>query len=117
VGGWIDLSLPEMKVRGSAEFVSIAACPPVESGAGHVIIGTFTHVGHDLVVVHVTGLADSIEVTSPHPFWSMDRATWVSAGNLQPGEHLATEHGTATVQFVAPEPGEQRVYSIKVETV
>jgi hypothetical protein len=54
-------------------------------------------------------------VTYPHPFWSLDRGDWVPAGELRPGERLATRTGTATVERLAPDAAWQRVYNLEVE--
>ncbi len=58
---------------------------------------------------------DSIGVTANHPFWSVDRAEFVQAGELTIGERLQTLAGdTVWVQQKLPRPGPEPVYNLEV---
>jgi hypothetical protein len=58
---------------------------------------------------------DSIGVTANHPFWSVDRAEFVQAGELQIGERLQTLAGDIHwVQQKLPRPGPEPVYNLEV---
>ncbi len=58
---------------------------------------------------------DSIGVTANHPFWSVDRAEFVQAGELQIGERLQTLAGDIHwVQQKLPRPGPEAVYNLEV---
>ncbi|MBL8856562.1 MAG: hypothetical protein JNK57_21545 [Planctomycetaceae bacterium] len=58
---------------------------------------------------------DSIGVTANHPFWSVDRAEFVQAGELQVGERLQTLTGDIHwVQQKLPRPGPEAVYNLEV---
>ncbi|MDP1563049.1 MAG: polymorphic toxin-type HINT domain-containing protein [Pirellulaceae bacterium] len=54
-------------------------------------------------------------VTANHPFWSVDRAEFVQAGELTIGERLQTLAGdTLWVQQKLPRPGPEPVYNLEV---
>lgn len=112
--GWVYLSLPELGVSGQAEVLNISACPPIEAGAGRVVLSTFTYVSNEIIELHLNN-GDSLRATEGHPMWSLDRGDWVSVGELEPGETVATEAGVATISSVTPVLGEHRVYNIDVE--
>ncbi|MDP1562026.1 MAG: polymorphic toxin-type HINT domain-containing protein [Pirellulaceae bacterium] len=58
---------------------------------------------------------ESIGVTFNHPFWSIDRAEFVQAGELTIGERLQTLAGdTVWVQQKLPRPGPEPVYNLEV---
>jgi RHS repeat-associated protein len=51
----------------------------------------------DLKVKTADGSEATLHTTQHHPFWSETRHQWVDAAQLQPGEHLRTTGGQATV--------------------
>ena len=114
-GRWIDLSLPELGVSGMAQVLGIGPCPPIESGYGRVVLGTFTSVSSDVYELKLAGQDEAIGVTYGHPIWSLDRGDWIAAGALRPGERLATAAGEAVVEDVIAQPAERRVYNLSVE--
>ena len=91
----MDIAVPECGIDGRAEILAIEPCPPISSGPGHVVTGTFRHQSAAVVDVHVSGLAAPIGTTANHPFWSEDRQTFVRADALLPGERLRTLTGCA----------------------
>ena len=115
VGRWINFSVPELRISGMAEVTGIDACPPIESGYGRVVLGTFTSVSSDVYELKLAGQDEAIGVTYGHPIWSLDRGDWIAAGALRPGERLATAAGAAVVESVTVLPGERRVYNLSVE--
>jgi len=98
-----------------AQVTGIGQCPPIESGYGRVVLGTFTSVSSDVYELKLAGRDDPIGVTSGHPIWSLDRGDWIAAGALRPGERLATAAGAAVVESIIAQPGERRVYNLQVE--
>ena len=114
-GRWIDLSLPELQISGMAQVTGIGPCPPIESGYGRVVLGTFTSVSSNVYELKLSGQDEAIGVTYGHPIWSLDRGAWIAAGALRPGERLATAAGAAVVESVTVLPGERRVYNLSVE--
>jgi Pretoxin HINT domain len=115
-GTFINLSLPELGISGPAQVISIGACPPIEAGAGRVVLGTFEHVSDDVVDVNLAGESQPLQVTAGHMLWSLDRDGWVEAGDLQAGEQLAGENGPVTVQSVTRDSQSMEVYNLDVET-
>ena len=115
VGRWINFSVPELRISGMAEVTGIDACPPIESGYGRVVLGTFTSVSSDVYELKLAGQDEAIGVTYGHPIWSLDRGDWIAAGALRPGERLATAAGAAVVESVTAQRGERRVYNLSVE--
>ncbi len=115
-GNLVNLSLPELGISGPAQVTSVGACPPIEAGAGRVILGTFEHVSNDVVDVNLVGESAPLQVTAGHKLWSLDRDGWVEAGDLKPGERLAGENGPVTVQSVTADANSVEVYNLDVET-
>jgi len=97
-GESVALRLPELGTEGEAEVLSIAPCPPIRAGAGHVVTGRFLHhSAHNMLDLRVEGEREPIGVTANHPFWSEDRQAFVPAGELKPGERLRTSDGVSCV--------------------
>jgi hypothetical protein len=92
--GWIHLVLPELGAVGPAEVLAIEPCPPLASGPGRTVTGTFAHSAADVLDLEIEGLDTPLGCTANHPFWSADRQDFVAAGSLTIGEHLRTESGT-----------------------
>ncbi|MBL8890218.1 MAG: hypothetical protein JNL67_09575 [Planctomycetaceae bacterium] len=127
----VELDLPELGISGPAWIVDLEPAPLVPAGPGQVVTATFKHASAnvlDLVLTNTppTNLSpspsalsssptDSIGVTANHPFWSVDRAEFVQAGELQIGERLQTRAGnTVWVQQKLPRPGPEPVYNLEV---
>jgi len=63
-----------------------------------------------------TSSPETIGVTGNHPFWSVDRAEFVQAGELTIGERLQTLGGDIRwVQPKLPRPGPTPVYNLEVQ--
>jgi hypothetical protein len=116
VGGTVALDMPEMGVSGAARVVAIGPCPPIGPSApgARPITGTFVTTRAPVIDLSIEGLAQPLGTTASHPFWSLDRAGWVAAGDLQPGEKLRTVAGSAAVRSVTPRPGTETVYNLEV---
>ena len=115
VGGTVEITVPECGIEGQAEVLAIGPCPPIQSGAGHVVTGTFRHGSVQTVEVKVEGLEKPIDCTPNHPFWSEDHHEFVRADALRPGEHLRTLKGLAQVVSVVPHAGPDAVYNLEVQ--
>lgn len=115
-GQTIDLDLAEMGAEGSAEVLSVSPCPPIQSGAGNVVTGTFAHRSSgDLINLHIAGEPEPIGVTRNHRFWSEDRQQFVEAGELEPDETLLTPSGaTTSVTAIAPRSADEAVFDLEV---
>jgi hypothetical protein len=93
VGSIIQLDLEEMGAHGPALVQSVSPAPPILSGDGEVITGTFSHSASNVIDLHVEGLSNPIGTTDNHPFWSEDRQKFIPARELKAGERLRTEDG------------------------
>ncbi|MBL8891049.1 MAG: hypothetical protein JNL67_13790 [Planctomycetaceae bacterium] len=138
LGMVVELDLPELGISGPAWIVDLEPAPLVPAGPGQVVTATFKHASAnvlDLVLTNTppmsfgssptahspspsalsTAPTDSIGVTANHPFWSVDRAEFVQAGELQIGERLQTLAGDIHwVQQKLPRPGPEPVYNLEV---
>ena len=109
------LELPEMGVVGWARVTDVDADVEIESGAGNIVTGVFAHTASSTLDLTVEGQTDPIGCTSNHPFWSVDRQEFVSAGELREGERLALYSGeTKRVVQKLPRPGPEVVYNLEV---
>jgi hypothetical protein len=97
IGHEIELHLAELGAEGPASITSIQPCPPIESDdhtGRRLVTSVFRHEAANVIDVAIGNLDQSIGVTANHPFWSEDRQSFVSAGNLRPGENLRKVDGT-----------------------
>ena len=79
VGGTVEITVPECGIEGQAEILAIGPCPPIRSGRGHVVTGTFRHASANVVDLSIKGLESPVGATGNHPFWSEDREELVRA--------------------------------------
>ena len=119
-GTEIHLSLPEMGLDGPALVESIDACPPIErdDGTGRMIVtGTMRHPASNILDVSITGMDEPLGVTDTHPIWSDTRQTFITAGQLQPGEHLRSETGVISqVTRITPRRGPPELtYNLEID--
>ncbi|MFN9197651.1 MAG: polymorphic toxin-type HINT domain-containing protein, partial [Planctomycetaceae bacterium] len=114
---WIHLALPELGAVGPAEVLAILPCPPLDSGPGRTVTGTFAHAAADVLDLEIEGLDTPLGCTANHPFWSEDRQDFVPAGSLTIGEHLRTESGTLRqVTRITPRRGPPvAVFNLEVD--
>jgi hypothetical protein len=113
----IHLALPELGAVGPAEVLAIEPCPPLASGPGRTVTGTFAHSAADVLDLEIEGLDTRLGCTANHPFWSEDRQDFVPAGSLTIGEHLRTESGTLRqVTRITPRRGPPvAVFNLEVD--
>ncbi|MDR2441569.1 MAG: hypothetical protein LBE12_19580 [Planctomycetaceae bacterium] len=115
IGTTIFLDLPELGAQGLAKVLNIEPCPPIKSGKGNVITGTFHHEAANTIDLYVEGLSKPIGCTDNHPFWSVTRNEFIEAGKLLPGEELHLYSGqTAKIIQILPRPGPEQVHNIEV---
>ncbi|MDZ4781099.1 MAG: hypothetical protein SGJ19_12670 [Planctomycetia bacterium] len=103
-GATIPIDLPEMGAIGEAEVIAIGPCPPIHSGEGAVVTGTFRHEtdGRNVVALRLEGQEKPTGVTNNHRYWSVDRQDYVEVGDLRPGEEIDTIDGHHCVESIAP---------------
>ncbi|VTS04850.1 Uncharacterized protein OS=Planctomyces maris DSM 8797 GN=PM8797T_02084 PE=4 SV=1: PT-HINT [Tuwongella immobilis] len=126
VGQSMRLDLPEMGAEGDAIVTSIEACPEIAPGRGRLVVSRFRHSQGEVYDLRLVGSDGIIGVTAHHPLWSATRGAWVSAAELEPGEHLrgitqtadsGIGEGAGVVVAVASllPRGQEPVYNIEVE--
>ncbi|WP_169582870.1 polymorphic toxin-type HINT domain-containing protein [Microbacterium thalassium] len=99
----------------------LATDPTTGETSAQPVLATITGTGpKDLVTLTVTtdtGDTGKVTATAGHPFWVPDRAEWVDAGDLAPGDSLLTSVG-AWVQLTAVEHErrEQTVHNLTVKS-
>ena len=110
---WLDLA--EIGAVGEAEVLAVEPCPAITPGPGAVVTGRFVHEtdGSDVVSLRLEGQPEPIGATANHPFWSLDRAAFVEAGDLAPGERLDTPWGAVRVASVEASAREGLLYNIE----
>lgn len=113
-GETIHISLPEQGIDGPVRVVSIGACPPIKSGRGSVVTGTFTHVRGGILELYLDSLDQTVGVTENHLVYSLDREEFIPAGQIRLGERLRQLEGATRLMEIRRLPGEQRVYNIEV---
>ena len=137
VGSEIFLEMPELGAVGFARVIAIEPCPEVIDGPGRVVTATFRHQSAqvlDLAFAPVSGpnaetttvafntstdsppaSIFSLGVTSVHPFWSVDRAEFVPAGELRPLEQVLGIDGQHFhLTSITPRAGPETVYNFEV---
>ena len=98
---------------------SVEDCPEIAIGEGSVITGRFlTRQVDEIARVEIRGIDGTIETlqgTSVHPIWSLDHNDWVPLGELDEGECLQGQDGSAIVMFLCIVHRSIPVYNIEVQ--
>ena len=113
VGGEMPLVIDELGLDGTARVTHIGACA-IEEAPGCVVTGTISHLNHSVLRLHFAESDETLEPTTLHPLWSLDRGGWVHAGDLVVGERLRTQYGSVTIASIEPLPGAHRVYNFEI---
>ena len=115
--GSFFLELEEMGILGEAKVISVRGPPDIAEGPGRVVLSTMRYEGATVSALTFDAEKEPIVVTGSHPFYSLDRDTWISAGELQIGETVQTQYGKTALLARESLPGEHTVYNIEVEEV
>jgi hypothetical protein len=116
VGRTLDAYIPEFDVQGEFTVASISACPTPASGPGQLVTSRFIHENAEVWDLTLEGSPEPLGTTSSHPFWSVDRESFIPASDLQPGERLQLADGTTrAVQTLTKRRGRTTVYNIEVD--
>jgi hypothetical protein len=122
-GSSIWLEMPELHIHGDARVVCVGPIPEIYKVDDReispdvyerTITGTFVTTGARVHDLWIEGEMKAIGVTTSHPFFSEDRASWISASELRPGERLRALKGIVRVQEVKSRLGRETVYNIEV---
>ena len=116
VGETIFLDLEEMGAIGDADVVSIDPCPPIQPGNGNVITGRFIHQVDqgEVVELRFANQSEPTGVTKNHPYWSVDRDDFVTAGELREGETVDGLAGKTIVASITPSNYTGPVYNLEI---
>jgi hypothetical protein len=108
------LELPEMGAVGWAELLGVIECEKFQTGKGNLVTGTFCHLAPETINLEIENI-DPIGCTPNHPFWSVDRQDYISAGELVQNERVLLYNGeTKRVINKLSRPGPEFVYNIEV---
>jgi hypothetical protein len=111
---FVWLELPEMGAVGWAELLGVVELDQFTSGKGNLVTGTFCHLAPETIDLIVEDV-DPIGCTPNHPFWSVDRQDYISAGELVPNERVLLYNGeTKRVINKLSRPGPEFVYNLEV---
>jgi len=94
------LELYEFGAVGEARVLAVGRCPEIEPGTGTVVTGTFRYQADEnshVVNLRLEGETEPTGVTDNHPYWSVDRSTFVPVG-----ERVNTEFGTRRIASITP---------------
>lgn len=78
------------------------------------ITGKFIHKSHDVYDLYFNNQQAPVSVTGNHPFWSVDRNTWISAAALQTGEKVKAFKADCVVSNRLKKNGNHQVYNLEV---
>ncbi|TWT94541.1 hypothetical protein Pla52n_53620 [Stieleria varia] len=115
MGETITLTLSEMGIEGSAQVLGIEPCPSVSGGNGSLVTGRFLHSSGEVMELRLAGQAEPIGVTAIHPIYSVDRQSYVPAGELFPGETVATLSGETNVAAIHSTGHSQAVFNLEIQ--
>jgi hypothetical protein len=116
IGASIFLDEPKEAIQGFATVRAIRSCPPRERWLEKMQIGVYKPWPCRVGDLKIGSECKPIGVTPLHPFWCPDKNAWVSAGRLEPGDHVSTSRGLSVVEwYVMREVPEEAVYNLEVE--
>ncbi len=124
IGNIVSLSMPEAGISGNAVVTKLKPnffdtrfykqqykTPKTYRPA----TGWFIHQSSDTWDYYFEGEPEAIGATSLHPFYSLDRQTYIPAGKLKIGERVKTRKGTIT-KLIEKEKrsGTEPVYNLEI---
>ncbi len=91
------------------------ASAELEAAGYRRVIATVKHVTNTVVDLTIGG--DVTTATPDHPFWVVNRSTWIPASQLRSGDTLLKSDGSTIVveEISPPRHGEFTVYNLEVE--
>ena len=84
--GTFAINVQELDIEGQAAVLKILPCPPIQTGQGQVVTGTFCHSCDEFVELHIDGENAPITCTTGHPIWSERHQDFIDAAKLQAGD-------------------------------
>ena len=115
--GTFPVSVEELDIEGNAAVLKVLPCPPIASGAGQVVTGTFKHRCDSLVELYLEGALRPIVCTTGHPIWSEDRNSFVTAADLNQTEQIRlVGKKISTIANIAHLKNESLVFNFEVNS-
>jgi hypothetical protein len=111
----VEMGLPD-DLRG--EVLAVEDCPAIAPGPGRVVLTTVNHLNSYVLELTVEDGHDKQEKIRPtgfHKFYRPRDNQWVSAHDLQVGDHLQGQQGLLRVVATMRIAGVHRVYNLTVE--
>jgi len=104
----------ERNPNDSGFVVALQRMPEIARGPGRVVLSTFTH-RDQILTLRFEGQAEPLDMTPSHRIFSVERDTWIPAGELKAGDHVRTRNGKATVASIERDEI-TRVFDLEVES-
>lgn len=114
-GGRVFLDMPDMGVQGWADVLKAEAFVRSAGAGGRIVTGTFRHRSGRVIDLLLADEPVALGVTATHPFWSVDRAQWVSAAELRVRERVRSLEGEKVIVAIQPRQSASVVYNLEVE--
>lgn len=112
----VFMVLDEMGIQSDALVMAVEDCPAIEAGPGRLVLTTFTTHTDDLLELTLAEFDEPIYLTDEHLVYSDDRNDWVPADELDVGECVLTEEGSACVAAVQWRTGVFAIHNLEVDT-
>ena len=118
----VYLSLPEMGAEGDATVTELAHYRSIKNLEGEdddpdwaaaKVTGIFEHTAEATYKLSLSN-GETLGVTAPHPFYSLDRQCFVAAAELRVQERLLTQSGSVCVVANTIDQTPQQVYNLEV---
>ena len=117
-GQRFPLTIEELEIEGFAHVNSVSSSIRIASGEGSTVTGKFVTREVDVIacieVLGADGQVETIEGTTIHPIWSLDRDDWVSLGDVEEGEKLLGDSDAVVVLTHTVLRRSSPVYNIEV---
>ena len=113
-GQHVSLLLPEIEFEGDVVVVSVGTRRLVDSGPGCPVLTKYSHLNRRVISLQLAYPSAPIGTTATHPFFSMDRRTWIRAADLLVGEQVATLSGSTAVAGLEYTGRVERVFNLEV---
>ena len=116
LGETVSIVLDELGFSGVANVDSLQPAERPASGPGCLVMTTETHFSASVLELRFSESTGAVQSTATHPFYSMDRQSWVQAQALAVGEDLRTGEGTLYLASATPLDGLRQVFNLEVDT-
>ncbi len=117
-GHALPMHIEELQIDGHAVVTSVEECPPIVSGDSSAVTGRFVTREVDVIaivkILGANGQIESIEGTTTHPIWSVDKQDWIGLGELSEGETIQGASTFATVLDASIVRQPTLVYNVEI---